>query len=269
MFKEIILFGKVISPYSILAIIGSFAAGIYACKKAKKFTGDDSDMLTLVLISAIGVIFGGRILYGITNYKTVLTLFSDLSVIKSFKDFEDYAVMIFGGAVYYGGLIGGMVVGFIYMKKKRYDIDLSTDIAAPAIPLLHFFGRIGCFLVGCCYGLECKIGVTYQHSLIASANGVNRFPIQLVEAVFNLCLFFVLDYLLRHEKLKGKLIYIYLIAYPIARFIIEFFRGDEYRGFLFGLSTSQIISIGFLIFATAMLIKKSKVPSAISSHSKV
>lgn len=256
MFEEIVLFGKVISPYSILAIIGSLSAGAYACNKAKKRTGDDNDMLVLLLISAIGVIFGGRILYGITNYKAVVNLFSDLSVIKSFKDFVDYCVQIFGGAVYYGGLIGGIAVGFIYMKKKHYDMDLYSDIAAPAIPLLHFFGRIGCFLVGCCYGQECSLGFTYEHSLIEMANGVRRFPIQLVEAAFNLCLFFVLDYLYRHEKLRGKLLYVYLIAYPIARFIIEFFRGDDYRGFLFGLSTSQLISIGFVVFSAVMLIKR-------------
>ena len=155
-------------------------------------------------------------------------------------------------------VIGGMLAVYIYLKKKKLPMNIFTDIATIIIPLFHFFGRIGCFLVGCCYGVESDIGFTYHHSLIESANHVNRFPIQLVEAVYNLGLFFLLYYLLKNNKLKGKLLGLYLIIYPIGRFIFEFFRGDEYRGFLFGLSTSQIISVLLLIFGIFLLLKKEK-----------
>ena len=72
---------------------------------------------------------------------------------------------------------------------------------------------------------------------------MNRFPVQLFEAGFNLVLFLVLWLLLSKNRLKTHLLSVYLIAYPIGRFGFEFLRGDEYRGFLFGLSTSQFISI--------------------------
>ena len=153
---------------------------------------------------------------------------------------------IFGGSVFYGGLLGGLLSGLIVIKAKKMNLKFTTDFLTPIIPLFHTFGRIGCFLSGCCYGVKSKIGFTYKHSLIESANGVNRFPIQLVEASFNLLLFILIYYLFRKGKIKGKLLYLYLILYSIIRFALEFFRGDSYRGFLLHLSTSQIISI--LIF---------------------
>lgn len=92
--------------------------------------------------------------------------------------------------------------------------------------------------------------------IVDEANGVNRFPIQLVESFYNLLLFIFIYILYKKNKLKGNLIYLYLSLYAIARFIIEFFRGDSYRGFLFGISTSQIISILIIIFVIANIIIK-------------
>ena len=92
--------------------------------------------------------------------------------------------------------------------------------------------------------------------MIESANHVHRFPIQLVEAGFNLILFSVLLTLYKKERINGKLIYIYLLSYSVARFFFEFLRGDDYRGFLFGLSTSQIISILIIIFVGIIIVYK-------------
>ena len=134
------------------------------------------------------------------------------------------------------------------MKNEKYRKYI--DIVSLNIPLFHFFGRIGCFLGGCCFGIPCKIGCTYTMGPIEQANGIARFPAQLLEALFNLCLFFLLNYLYKKRKMENALLYVYLIIYAAGRFFIEFLRGDEYRGFLFGLSTSQIISI--LIFCSVV-----------------
>ena len=91
--------------------------------------------------------------------------------------------------------------------------------------------------------------VSYTHLLVEAANGVRRFPVQLVEAGFNLLLFVVLAWLLKKGLCKGKLFLLYLLAYSAGRFVLEFWRGDAYRGFLFGVSTSQWISI--LLFVAA------------------
>ncbi len=107
--------------------------------------------------------------------------------------------------------------------------------------LFHIFGRIGCFLGGCCYGLPSAWGVVYRYSPVAEANGLVRFPVQLVEAAWNLVLFLLLAWLQR----RGSPICCPCIwsSIPPARFLLEFFRGDAYRGILLGLSTSQWISL--------------------------
>ncbi len=239
MYPTLDIFGKTIGTYTLLALIGGLLAGFFAMRTAKKRGYDDNDMLVTLLIGAVGAMLGGHILYGITNTQYIYLLFN----VSSFGEFIDNAVLIFGGSVFYGGLIGGFIAGFIYMKKKKLDIGGFTDIIAPAIPLFHCFGRIGCFLGGCCYGIESDFGFTFHNALIEQANGVNRFPVQLFEAGFNLVFFLVLWLLLSKNRLKTHLLSVYLIAYPIGRFGFEFLRGDEYRGFLFGLSTSQFISI--------------------------
>lgn len=80
-------------------------------------------------------------------------------------------------------------------------------------------------------------------------NDVERFPVQLLEAALNLGLFFLLYYLLNKGKLKGGLFALYLGLYSVIRFLDEFLRGDAYRGFFLGLSTSQVISIILFLFS--------------------
>ena len=131
----------------------------------------------------------------------------------------------------------------IYVKRETKKYSVFADIIAVNIPLFHFFGRIGCFLGGCCFGIPCEFGFVYTINPIAEANGVTRFPVQLLEAGFNILLFFFLYHLFKIGKYKNKLIYIYLFVYAIGRFFIEYLRGDAYRGIWFIFSTSQIISI--------------------------
>ena len=96
--------------------------------------------------------------------------------------------------------------------------------------------------------------------------GIRRFPTPLLEAVLNLILFFFL-FLIREKKvLRGALIFVYLLSYAVIRFSIEFLRGDAVRGIWLGLSTSQWISIGLLIFSLGgivrMIIKKREEPNS-------
>ncbi|MCL2434162.1 MAG: prolipoprotein diacylglyceryl transferase [Clostridia bacterium] len=256
MFPEFTVFGKTLYVYPLISVLGFFAAGLYFLYRTKKAGQDENTMIVLLLWSGLGVLMGGHMMYGFTQAKTFWYLITHLSEIKSFRDFLDAAVLVFGGSVFYGGLIGGMLVGRYYCKKKELSWAVVTENIAPAIPLFSVFGRIGCFLGGCCYGVQCKVGFTYTHSMAPDANGVVRFPIQLVEAGLNAIIFLVLNRLLKKGKFKGSLLAIYIASYAVARFVIEFFRGDVYRGFLLGLSTSQWISIGLLVACGGYLIWK-------------
>ena len=155
--------------------------------------------------------------------------------------------------VFYGGLVGAILMAYLYSRLAKIDFWLYADIFAPAIPLFHAFGRIGCFMAGCCYGIENDWGFVYHNEYLdQSINGVTRLPIQLIEAGFNIIIMLVLVYCDTRRFKKGSLLGIYFILYPTVRFIDEFFRGDEIRGHLLFLSTSQWISI--IIFITGAII---------------
>lgn len=250
MFPSFELFGKTIYMYGVMAAIGLLLAGLFVCRQIKKRKMDDNDAIVCMLIAAIGILVGSHILYAITNVDKWYLV----NTVHDFRSFADYITLVLGGSVFYGGLIGGTIAGAIYIKAKKLDATTYFDVMAPAVPLFHSIARIGCFLGGCCYGVKSDFGFTCTHSLASGVNGVNRFPVQLLESGLNMILFLVLWQLLRKNKCKGYLFPIYLMSYAVIRFSDEFLRADAYRGFIFGISTSQFISILIFLGALAYIV---------------
>lgn len=245
MLPDINVFGKIITFYAILTLIGILVVFAFHQIYTKKKGHDEIFMLYILLFSTIGILIGGHLLYALTMSKYIILFFQNINTISSFKDVLDWLITIFGGSVFYGGLFGGIIAAYIYMhRKKNIDLDPYIGIGTLCIPLFHTFGRIGCFLSGCCYGFESSLGFYLNYSPAPGCAGVCRFPVQLAEAGCNLILFIILFMLYDRNKISGKNTFkLYLISYAIIRFILEFLRGDAYRGFVGIFSTSQFISI--------------------------
>lgn len=259
MIPPISIAGREIHAYTLAALVGILAVLLFTYFTAKRRGLDEITMLFAMLFAAAGAFLGGRILYALTNIRELIVIFRHLGDFKSFGSFLRFVYPYFSGAVFYGGLIFGILFAWLYLRKTKKPIGGYTDIGAIGIPLFHGIGRIGCFLSGCCYGVESKCGFVMHHSIIDEANGVRRFPVQLCEVVFNFALAAVLYVLLKKGKLQGKLLNVYLYAYPVFRFLDEFLRGDEYRGIWYGLSTSQWISLLLILGNTVfLLIARSK-----------
>ncbi len=244
MFPSFEVFGKTIGMYGVMVVLG-FGACVLMCMYLRKKKKLNSDSLLFVGISiAVGALIGGHIIFGITNINVIIATISKIGSL-SFEEIISLLSYAVGGMVFYGGFLGGIGAIAIYCRfSKKLTFGDTLDVYAVCVPLFHFFGRIGCFLGGCCYGVESEFGFyTDSNTLNPSINGVTRFPVQLVEAGCNLLIFLVLLYLFKKCVLEKRLIFVYMLIYPTVRFILEFFRGDSYRGFLFGLSTSQVISI--------------------------
>jgi len=240
--------------YTLMILIGCAVSFAVALARSPKKGLRADDTLFFIAFLVLGALIGAKILY----------LLIDIPVIYANHDFyfasaANAATLITSGFVFYGGLIGGFFGGVCYAKFFHVNTVAIADNFVPSIPLFHSFGRIGCFLAGCCYGIPYtgRFAVTYTEAL-SDANGISRFPVQLVEAAVNLILFFLL--LALGKKLKKPLqsFGLYLILYGAARFILEFFRGDELRGFLGPLSTSQWISLILLPFGLYLFLCKSE-----------
>lgn len=253
-FPTVSVFGYEIATYSIAALVGIAFAAIYVWRTVKDRKNiDQIQIVSIPAMAFIGAFIGAHIMYGITHLDKLWWCITHINtVFESFDSFLFYANDIFGGMVFYGGLIGGMIIAVLYCKKQKLDIRYYADLFAPAIPLFHAFGRVGCFLGGCCYGIECQWGVVYPHET------VTRLPIQLFESVGDIVIFFILV-ILSHKKIKkGTLFLLYLIMYGILRIITEFFRGDVIRGFVWGISTSQWISMILIIVSCIIFFVRSR-----------
>lgn len=245
------LLGSIFIPYyGLMICLAVLLAGSLGFILTRKFMIAFEDFLILSAYLLGFALIGAKALYLIVMAEQI-----DWSKISD----PDYLrLLMSGGFVFYGGLIGGIIA--LPVVKKIHKIDVFNIIKAviPCIPLAHGIGRFGCHLTGCCYGIHYDgiFHIVYHNNLFAP-NDIGLFPVQLLEALYNLILTAVLlIYLLK----KGPVIntvYIYVIAYSAARFILEFFRGDVQRGIFIFLSTSQIISI-ILMTAALLFIKLSK-----------
>lgn len=217
--------------YGLMIAIGIIAAYFTGEYRAKKLNLDADRVFSFVIWCVLGGFLGAKILYFITQMKEIMEnprLLLDLS----------------DGFVVYGGIIGGILSAMVYSKVKKLDFLKYFDLLIPSVALAQGFGRIGCFLAGCCYGSEtsCPIGIVFRDSSFAP-NGVSLIPTQIISSVLNFLNFLVLIWFAKRKKGDGQVGGLYLILYSIGRFVLEFYRGDLIRGSVGQLSTSQFISI--------------------------
>ncbi|MBI5186367.1 MAG: prolipoprotein diacylglyceryl transferase [Nitrospinae bacterium] len=225
-----------------VAIAAAFFVGItLASKRAKKEGLDPNKIIDLCFYILIAAIVGSRLLYVGINISYFIK--NPLDIFKLWQ----------GGLVFYGGLIGAVIVAVLYLKKKRLPVWRVADLLAPSLALGQSIGRLGCFLAGCCYGkpTEGHWGVTFSDPDSLAPLHVSLHPTQLYSSFLDLAIFFALLYIQKIKKFQGQVFWTYLFLYSTGRFIIEFFRGDK-RGFVFEgiLSTSQFI--GIFMFALSI-----------------
>lgn len=242
--------------YGTIIFFGFLVGVVVAMFTARKYNIDKLDIGLSSILAAVGLIVGAKLVFMFT---VLPDLVKHLNIVKT--HIPETIVYMFQGYVFYGGLLGALFA--IYFYCRWFDIDFLkvANIFAPVIPLIHSFGRIGCFFGGCCYGIEYHgpLAIHFpENEYVDHLNDVPRFPVQLLESSINLLLFFALIYYGRKVRKKGSILGIYLICYSIIRFSLEFLRGDVERGILLGVSTSQWISLILLPIGIYLIIRKDK-----------
>lgn len=228
--------------YGIMVAIGFASAYLISDYRAKK-RGLSSDIIFGILWCAMaGGLIGSRLLYYIVSIKDII---DDVSVIWDFTH----------GFVVYGGVIGGVLAGYIYCRVKKVKFFDYFDLVMPEVALAQGFGRIGCFFAGCCYGRETDsaIGIVFKNSSYAP-NGVKLIPTQLISSVGDFLIAGALFLYAKKKRPEGAVGALYMILYGIGRFGVEFLRND-YRGSIGFLSTSQIISVFVALAGIIMFVK--------------
>lgn len=189
------------------------------------------------------------------------------------------------GFVLYGGILLGVAAGIVYTRMRKMPVLVVGDIIAPSLMLGIAFGRLGCFMNGCCYGLPCEGfwcvsfpkwsegggSLAYNHHPGPGDWSLPVHPTQLYEAAFCIALFFVMSRLLRKASFDGLVLTGTLMAYATWRFFIEYLRGDPGREPLgvgdltFSQTVSILVFVGALVGMFRVLTKKPRTFPASSS----
>ena len=283
------LFGEPVPAYFTMLMVGFALATWVGARWAKRSGFDHNTIIDLGLYALIFGVGGARILHVIADgyFWDYVHLCTDPSLVgwrithaectavagvwdaaanvcrPAGRDCFAWAEFWNGGLAYYGGLVAAAAYGIYFLKKERFPLLKGVDMVGMVIPLGLFFGRLGCFLGGCCFGqpvhgdgilpvifpggspaseAEWKLG------LLTSPNiqSLPVHPTQLYESIGSLAIAaFCMLWVHPRKRFDGQVMLVFLALYAILRFVLEFMRADD-RGALFGLSTSQLIGVCIL-----------------------
>ena len=240
------VFGLTIHGYGLMIALGFLTAVWMVSFRAPRLGLNGDAATTMALIALVSGFLGAKLLYIIVGFRSFLA--------------DPLAALSGEGFVVYGGIILGILAVWLYCRRRGLSFLEYFDLMIPAVAVNQGFGRIGCFLAGCCYGrpTDSFLGVVFPVGSSAPA-GIPLFPSQLFSAAGDFLIAAVLLLLFRRLKHRGSVGGLYLILYSVGRFLIEFTRDDP-RGAVGALSTSQFISIFILLGGVLLLWKSRSLP---------
>ncbi len=280
-----------VHTYGALYVTG-LLVGMYVAYRQAKLKGKyQEDILDFGFWALVGALLGARVLFIIVeaHYYFVESPFTEIPGIGI--SIPTVLAVWKGGFVFWGGAVGGIIALVIFCKKRKIPLGEMADYCAPGLALGHAVGRIGCVAGCCCYGYatyhidhagkviaDTPFAIAFPEGSIAYGSLFNQakgatlelmqrlhttvplFPVQVVESLGNIAIFFILMFLIPVKRAHGQLALTYFILYSVMRSITETFRGDTARGFVIDnvLSTSQFISILMSIGALVLIVILSK-----------
>ena len=197
---------------------------------SRKFKYTVDELVSMLVMENIGII-GGGILY-------------------------TYIFSKYFGFSSLGGVIGGLIMLYLYSLLVKKDYKYMLILFMPSIPLMYAIGKIGCFVAGCCYGIPYDgIGHIVYHSSEVALLNTNLFPIQIVETIIFLIIFIYVISRYYKNKFSIKLIMIEIIVCGIAKFLLDFLR---YEHTVKVVTSNQIMCLLLVIFSSIYLIRLNK-----------
>ena len=267
--------GFPLHTYGVLIALGFLAGIILAARDARRVGIDPARMLDLCFWILVSGLAGARVLYIITNIPDYAAVCRD-GVHAGWKAGLwncTAALHVWeGGLVFYGGFLGALALVIWYVRRHQMGFLRTADVLAPSLAIGHFWGRLGCYAAGCCWGKVCALawGAKFPRTSLVFEDMLARgliepggdhtpplYPTQLMEAGGELLIFFVLLALRRRKRFDGHVFLGYVVMYPILRSFVELFRGDAIRKFVIPgtLSTSQFVSIFVIAGAIALAVR--------------
>ncbi|MBI1860197.1 MAG: prolipoprotein diacylglyceryl transferase [Deltaproteobacteria bacterium] len=248
-----------VPSYGAMMVLGYLLGYFETLRRAIREKEDPRSIEDLFLIVIASVTLGSRLFHVV--FEDPVYYFQHPA--KIFAVWE-------GGYTFYGGLLLGMLGIYFYCRIRGVNFLRLIDIITPAAIFGSVLGRVGCFLAGCCWGKPTAMpwGVVFHDPLAMVPDHVHALhPTQLYEAAGLLVLSIYLWFLCNRRKFDGQVFFSALIGYAVIRFVIEFWRGDDYRGFILGgaLSYAQMVSLTLLPFTIVAMFLYSRLRKSANS----
>lgn len=232
-----------IANYPILTWGVSLAVAFVVCTViavllAKKRGIKGDTVIDAALIICIVSILTARILYVALNWSQYAS--DPISVIY-LRD---------GGLSFIGGVVGGILTGWLFTKARKVSFADGSDVGAIVVTLGYGIVRLGCLANGCCYGIPSDL----PWALACGPGSLLRHPTQIYSSILGFLMFAVLLFLFyKSQKFKGLLLWLYVAMYSVGRFVIEFFRVGP-RDYFAPLSLAQVFALVTFIVSVGVLV---------------
>jgi phosphatidylglycerol:prolipoprotein diacylglycerol transferase len=245
--------------YGVAMALGFLAAILLGVRSARRQGISVERLLDLSFWILGASLIGSRLAYAVTRAPEFVQICAGTGAERSLGrvlfDCTRSLHIWEGGYVFYGGYVAAILVSIWYTRRHQMGFFRVADLTSPLVALGHFFGRLGCFAAGCCYGKPAPpaLGVAFPpgslvHAELSAAGllaagaaaTMPLYPTQLYEALAELAIFVLLVVRGQRRTYYGQVFVTYLWLYPSARAAIELFRGDPDRGYLWRLSTPTL-----------------------------
>jgi len=247
------IFGWPIFGYGTMLVLAFLSSTWLAWWRARRERLDPDVILDMAFWVFLFGMVGARLFYCVEYWGTeIKTLWEVLQYWK-------------GGIVLYGGVIGATIAFFVYWRSRPFPLRPYMDVLAPSIAIGIMFGRLGCFLNGCCYGYPCQLpwAVSFprhsppwdHHRALGmipdgAVQSLAIHPTQIYSAVDGLVLLLLLSAFFPFRRRDGEVLGLLMVTYATSRFLIDFMRNDEGTSFA-GLTIAQKFSVALLLAGLA------------------
>jgi phosphatidylglycerol---prolipoprotein diacylglyceryl transferase len=222
-----------LTGYGVFAVLGAVVAGLVCVLRARRSGFEVFDALAVSALAFAFGLVGSKVLFLVVSLPKI--------VAEGIGPFIAH-----GGLVWYGGVLGGMAAALVYLIRYDLDVLKFADCAAPALAVGHAFGRVGCFMAGCCWGRPTSLpwGARFPSTpFFDGPVGVPLHPVQLYEAAAELLLGGV-TFIIAGRTQKGTAAATWIIGYGAVRAVMEVaFRADDRGAGLFGWPPSLVLSL--------------------------
>lgn len=238
--------------YGLMMAIAFVVGTFLGLREARRLSLDEDKVVNVILVTLIASVFGARMLY-------VLEHLSEFR-----REWTSVLALWQGGLTLYGGVAAGTFAGLVAAKRMNLPVWITADALTPSLALGTMFGRVGCYLNGCCYGRPTNLpwGVVFPHDSFAFLEFGQQpvHPSQLYNALAGLLLFILFQSLRKRFRVPGVLFWSFIVLFALVRIPLDMTRTYEADAVLMRIGVmdfteSQLMSAGMILFGSLMILR--------------